>query len=60
MLDEFSEYLLETRINTSADFNMYPIRIFYIGSTEYILVTLDSPLIINSFHIFQMIQQTIL
>ena len=31
---------------------MYPIRIFYIGSTEYILVTLDSPLIINSFHIF--------
>ena len=25
--DEFSEYLLETRVNTSADFNMYPIRI---------------------------------
>ena len=23
--DEFSEYLLETRVLTSADFNMYPI-----------------------------------
>ena len=29
VLDEFSEYLLETRVNTSADFNMYPIRIFF-------------------------------
>ena len=29
VLDEFSEYLLETRVNTSADFNTYPIRIFY-------------------------------
>ena len=28
--DEFSEYLLETRVLTSADFNMYPIRIFII------------------------------
>ena len=27
--DEFSEYLLETRVLTSADFNTYPIRIFY-------------------------------
>ena len=27
MLDEFSKYLLETRLNTSADFNTYPIRI---------------------------------
>ena len=27
--DDFSEYLLETRVNTSADFNTYPIRIFY-------------------------------
>ena len=25
---EFSEYLPETRFNTSADFNMYPMRIF--------------------------------
>ena len=32
MLDEFTEYLLETRVNTSADFNTYPIRIFYISS----------------------------
>ena len=30
VLDEFSEYLLETRFNTSADFNTYPIRIFLI------------------------------
>ena len=26
--DDFSEYLLETRVLTSADFNTYPIRIF--------------------------------
>ena len=26
--DEFSEYLLENRVPTSADFNMYPIQIF--------------------------------
>ena len=26
--DEFSEYLLEIRVHTSADFNTYPIRIF--------------------------------
>ena len=36
LLDEFSEYLLETRVNTSADFNTYPIWIFYIGSTNRI------------------------
>ena len=30
MQDEFSEYLLETRVLTSADFNMYPIQIFLI------------------------------
>ena len=28
--DEFSEYLLETRVLTSADCNTYPIQIFYI------------------------------
>ena len=28
MWDEFSEYLLETRVLTSADFNTYAIRIF--------------------------------
>ena len=28
--DESLEYLLETRVLTSADFNTYPIRIFYI------------------------------
>ena len=26
--DEFSEFLLENRVPTSVDFNMYPIRIF--------------------------------
>ena len=36
VLDEFSEYLLETRLNTSAVFIMYPILIFYIGSTNRI------------------------
>ena len=29
--DEFSEYLLENRVPTSADFNTYPIRIFNFG-----------------------------
>ena len=33
--DEFLEYLLETRVLTSADFNMYPIRIFYYIHTEF-------------------------
>ena len=28
--DEFSEFLLENRVPTSADFNTYPIRIFII------------------------------
>ena len=27
--DEFSKYLLENRVPTSADFNTYPIRIFF-------------------------------
>ena len=27
--DEFSEFLLENRVPTSADFNTFPIRIFY-------------------------------
>ena len=27
--DEFSEFLPENRVLTSADFNTYPIRIFY-------------------------------
>ena len=30
--DEFSEYLLETRVLTSADFNRYPIQIFSFSS----------------------------
>ena len=30
--DEFSEFLPETRVLTSADFNTYPIRIFYTAS----------------------------
>ena len=32
--DEFSEYLLETRVLTSADFNTYPIQIFLIKWTN--------------------------
>ena len=28
--DEFSEFLLENRVPKSADFNTYPIRIFFI------------------------------
>ena len=39
VLDEFSEYLLGTRVNTSADFNTYPIRIFFLPiSTIYPLI----------------------
>ena len=33
--DEFSEYVLENRVPTSADFNTYPIRIFTLN-LEYI------------------------
>ena len=29
--DEFSEFLPENRVPTSADFNTYPIRIFFIA-----------------------------
>ena len=42
VLDEFSEYLLETRVNTSADFNTYPIQIFLIHQSVtkmYIVLT---------------------
>ena len=39
VLDEFSEYLLETGVNTSADFNTYPIRIFF--RSDYIQATED-------------------
>ena len=34
---EFSEFLQENRVLTSADFNMYPIQIFYL----YICVKID-------------------
>ena len=33
VLDEFSEFLPENRVPTSADFNMYPIQKFSIGTT---------------------------
>ena len=36
VLDEFSEFLLENRVPTSADFNTYPIRIFYISTYKHI------------------------
>ena len=34
--DEFSEFLLENRVPISADFNTYPIRIFYISTYKHI------------------------
>ena len=34
--DEFSEFLPENRVPTSADFNTYPIRIFVIPACTYI------------------------
>ena len=33
--DEFSEYLLETRVLTTADFNTYPIRNFFTKKLSY-------------------------
>ena len=33
--DDFSEYLLDNRVPTSADFNTYPIRIFYFMFVTY-------------------------
>ena len=35
MWDEFSEFLLENRVPTSADFNTYPIRIFVLFNLTY-------------------------
>ena len=35
--DEFSEYLLENRVPTSADFNTYAIRIFFFAISLEIL-----------------------
>ena len=35
--DEFSEFLQENRVPTSADFNTYPIRIFYFGFGSHFL-----------------------
>ena len=32
--DEFSEFLLENRVPTSADFNTYPIRIFKLSQDQ--------------------------
>ena len=40
LLDEFSEYLLETRVNISADFNMYPIQIFLICAVASFCITI--------------------
>ena len=36
--DEFSEFLPENRVPTSADFNTYPIRIFLIGQTLNLII----------------------
>ena len=33
--DEFSEYLLENRVPKSADFNTYPIRIFFFKNLHF-------------------------
>ena len=38
--DEFSEFLLENRVPTSADFNTYPIRIFICYS--YLIILVDN------------------
>ena len=39
MWDEFSEFLLENRVPTSADFNTYPIRIFFSISALLMLIS---------------------
>ena len=52
VLDEFSEYLLETRVNTSADFNTYPIRIFFSHfSTIYNLLIMIRLMILRLFYL---------
>ena len=43
--DEFSEFLPENRVPTSADFNTYPIRIFFC-----VLTSLATILILYSVH----------
>ena len=47
--DEFSEYLLETRVLTSADFNMYRLQIFYTSFfwLFYAATQMDSALVLS-------------
>ena len=47
--DEFSEYLLETRVLTSADFNMYHLQIFYTSFfwLFYAATQMDSALVLS-------------
>ena len=38
--DEFSEYLLETRFLTSANFNTHPLRIFFLKIDHFVMYIL--------------------
>ena len=40
--DEFSEFLPQNRVPTSADFNTYPIRIFIFGSVCHLTIYIAS------------------
>ena len=42
--DEFSEYLLETRFLTSANYNTHPLQIFFIRFRYYSIVILGGEL----------------
>ena len=38
--DEFSEYLLETRFLTSANYNTHPLRIFFLKIDHFVMYIL--------------------
>ena len=59
MLDEFTEYLLETRVNTSADFNTYPIRIFYISYKSFLKSSSFSSFFASFLHGFKNLEHCI-
>ena len=40
--DEFSEFLLENRVPTSADFNTYPVRIFTSSACNKVVIELQN------------------
>ena len=58
VFDEFSEYLLETRFNTSADFNTYPMRIFLFCSYSSLSLLFFFSFTSSLLHLFYIISSS--